>query len=409
MVLSFSVVKTLKNHFVSMVTDKPVTMNQLEILKQRVTGVVIPLDSAPRTWTSMEEINRRLCQRLTSLGITAVLVYARALPPEIDQRMRHAGAHIEVVPYGQERYRFSKELGRIIKKYSISMAHVCFFDYFSFIPWIARLNGLQHIVYEELNSGMMTATSWKRRLLQLRTLMMSWPMSRVIAVSNFVKQDLVKRGIAADRIDTRYLGADEERFKPDSTARAEWASRYSIAPDELMMSSVTLFRPFKNPETLVEAGAILKQRGVKSRLFMAGDGYMLSDLKALSEKLNVSDRIEWLGFCGDPRSLLQASDVFLLASVAEAGGFVLSEAMGCGTPIIGSRSGVISECVVEGKTGLLATPKNAASFADAIERFARDESLRKTMRVNSRERMLSGFTTDINIDNTLRIYASLYS
>lgn len=384
-------------------------MNHLEILKKNVTGVVIPLDSSPRTWTSMEEVNRRLCQRLTSLGITPVLIYAGALPPEIEQRMREAGAQIEVVPYGQERYRFSKEMGRIIKQYSISMAHVCFFDYFSFIPWIARLHGLQHIIYEELNSGMMTATSWKRSLLQLRTLLMSWPMSRVIAVSNFVKEDLVKRGIAADRIDTRYLGADEERFKPDPAARAEWASKYSLAPDELMLSSVTLFRPFKSPETLVEAAAILKQRGVKTRLFMAGDGYMLNDLKALSEKLNVSERIEWLGFCRDPRSLLQASDVFLLASVGEAGGFVLSEAMGCGTPIIGSRSGVISECVVEGQTGLLATPKNGASFADAIETLARDESLRKTMRVNSRERMLSGFTTDINVDNTLRIYASLYS
>ena len=395
--------------YFGMVSDTPVTMSHLELLKQKVTGVVIPLDSAPRTWTSMEEINRRLCQRLTSLGITVVLVYAGALPPEIDQRMRDAGAQIEVVPYGKERYRFAKELRRIIKEHSISMAHVCFFDYFSFIPWIARLNGLQHIIYEELNSGMMTATSWKRGLLQLRTLMMSWPMSRVIAVSNFVKQDLVKRGIAADRIDTRYLGADEERFKPDPGARAQWASRYSIGPDELIMSSVTLFRPFKSPETLVEAAAILKQRGVKTRLFMAGDGYMLSDLKTLSEKLNVSDRIEWLGFCSDPRSLLQASDVFLLASVGEAGGFVLSEAMGCGTPIIGSRSGVIAECVVEGKTGLLATPRNAPSFADAIERLARDESLRKAMRVNSRERMLSGFTTDINVDNTMRIYASLYS
>ena len=252
-----------------MVSDNRVTMSHLELLKQNVTGVVIALDSAPRTWTSMEEINRRLCQRLTSLGITAVLVYASALPPEIDQRMRDAGAQIEVVPYGQERYRFAKELGRIIKQYSISMAHVCFFDYFSLIPWIARLNGLQHIIYEELNSGMMTATSWKRGLLQLRTLMMSWPMSRVIAVSNFVKQDLVKRGIAADRIDMRYLGADEECFKPDPAARAEWASRYSIAPDELIMSSVTLFRPFKSPETLVEAAAILKQRGVKTRLFMS--------------------------------------------------------------------------------------------------------------------------------------------
>ena len=379
-----------------------------DLLKQNVTGVAILLDSAPRTWTSMEEINRRICQRLTSLNIPAVLVYAAALPPEIDKRMRDAGAIIEVVPYGKERYQFARELGRIIKQHSLSMAHVCFFDYFSFVPWIARLNGLQHIVYEELNSGMMTATSWKRRLLQLRTLLMSRPMNRVIAVSNFVKQDLIKRGIAADRIEVRYLAADEERFKPDPAARAEWASKYSLARDELMMSSVTLLRPFKSPETLVETAAILKQRGVKARLFMAGDGYMLDDLKALSEKLNATDRIEWLGFCRDPRSLLQASDVFLLASVGEAGGFVLSEAMGCGTPIVGSGSGVISEIVVDGKTGLLATPKDAASFADAIEKLAGDESLRKAMRVNSRERMLSGFTTDINVDNTMRIYASLF-
>jgi glycosyltransferase involved in cell wall biosynthesis len=256
---------------------------------------------------------------------------------------------------------------------------------------------------------MLQATSWKRRVLQMRTALMSWPMSRVIAVSNFVKQDLVKRGIAADRIDVRYLAADEERFKPDPAARAEWADKYSIAPDELVLSSVTLLRPFKSPETLVEAAAILKQRGVKARLFMAGDGSMLNDLKALGEKLNAADRIHWLGFCRNPTSLLQASDAFLLASVGEAGGFVLSEAMGCGTPIIGSRSGVISECVDEGKTGLLATPKDAASFADAIEKFADDEQLRKAMRINSRERMLTNFTTDINVENTMRIYASLYS
>ena len=391
-----------------MINAKAEENSYLTTLEQQVTGVAILLDSAPRTWTSMEEINSRICRRLTSLGIPVVLVYAAPLPTEIERRMRDAGGHIEVVPYGKDRYRFYKEVGRIIKQYSISMAHVCFFDYFSFVPWIARLNGLRYIVYEELNSGMMTATSWKRKLLQLRTLLMSWPMIRVIAVSNFVKQDLVRRGIAGDRIDVRYLAADEERFKPDPAARQEWASKYSIASDELIMSSVTLLRPFKSPETLVEASALLKQRGVKARLFMAGDGSMLNDLKALSERLNASDRIHWLGFCKDPTSLLQASDVFLLASVGEAGGFVLSEAMACGTPIIGSRSGVISECVDEGKTGLLATPKDAASFADAIEKLARDEPLRNAMRVNSRNRMLDKFTTDINVENTMRIYASLY-
>src|SRR5215813_11422293 len=184
----------LKGGPAELVDDK--SNSYLTTLQQQVTGVAILLDSAPRTWTSMEEINRRICRRLTSLGIPVVLVYAAELPAEIDERMRDAGAQIEVVPYGQERLRFSKELDRIIKQYSISMAHVCFFDYFSFIPWIARLRGLRHIIYEELNSGMLRATSWKRRVLQMRTALMSWPMSRVIAVSNFVKQDLVKRGIA---------------------------------------------------------------------------------------------------------------------------------------------------------------------------------------------------------------------
>ena len=378
-------------------------------LADRVTGVAILLDSAPRTWTSMEEINVRLSRSLTALGIRVVLVYAAALPPELDRRMREAGAVIEVVPYGKDRYRFYREVGRIIRTYSISMVHVCFFDYFSLVPWLTRLQGMRCIIYEELNSGMLNATSWKRRLLQIRTLVTTLPIARVIAVSDFVKQDLIKRGISADLITIRHLGADETRFTPDPAVRKRWAAEYSISPGELIMSSVTLLRPFKSPETLVEACAILARRGVAARLFVAGDGAMLEDLKTLSKQLGTEDRIHWLGFCRDPTDLMQASDVFLLASVGEAGGFVLSEAMGCGVPIVGSRSGVINECVEQGRTGLLATPKDPVSFADAIETLAADDSLRGMMSANSRARMLQRFTVDINVESTLRIYESVTS
>jgi glycosyltransferase involved in cell wall biosynthesis len=376
-------------------------------LAERVTGVAVLLDASPRTWTSVEEINYRLSRILSTQGINVVLVYAGLLP-EHRQRFEEAGARVEVLGYGQRRYRYFRELRRIFKENSISLVHVCFFDYFSLVPWLVRLNGVTRIVYEELNSGMMNATGWKRKLLQLRTAITSWPMSRVIAVSEFVKNDLVKRGFAADDIVVRYLCADEQKFKPDPDARKKWVEEYSIAPDELIMSSVTLFRPFKSPETLVETAAVLAQRHVRTRLFMAGDGAMVKDLKELANKLEVSDRIHWLGFCKDPRSLMQGSDVFLLASVGEAGGFVLSEAMGCGTPIVGSASGVIPECVEEGKTGLLATPKDANSFADAIEKLARDPSLLQAMRIGSRERMLRYFTVDIHVHNTVAVYQSLF-
>ena len=378
----------------------------LSSLAKRVSGIAILLDAAPRTWTSVEEINYRLSRALTAEGIKVVLVYAGLLP-EHKQRFEEAGARIEILGYGKQRYKYFRELGRIFKENSISLVHVCFFDYFSLVPWLVRLNGVRHIIYEELNSGMMNATGWKRKLLQLRTAITGWPMSRVIAVSEFVKKDLVKRGFAPDDIVVRYLAADEQKFKPDPNARAKWAEEYSIASDEIIMSSVTILRPFKSPETLVETAALLAQRGVPARLFMAGDGAMLKDLKELGDNLGVSDRIQWLGFCKDPRSLMQASDIFVLASVGEAGGFVLSEAMGCGTPIVGSDSGVISECVESGMTGLLATPKDPASFADAIEKLASNPSLLQSMRTKSRERMLKYFTVDIHVQNTIRVYDSV--
>ena len=375
---------------------------------ERVTGVAILLDSAPRTWTSMEEINLRLTRSLTRKGLPVVLVYAAALPGDLDRRMREGGAGIEVAPYNRNPYTFYRNLGRIFKKYSVSMTHVCFFDYFSLVPWITRLQGLRSIVYEELNSGMLNAKSWKKRLLQLRTHVMTLPMTRVIAVSDFVRRDLIERGISAERIVVRHLGADENRFRPDPGARERWAAQFGVQPGEIIMSTVTLLRPFKSPETLIEACAILSQRGVSYRLFVAGDGAMLGELKRLSERLGTASRIHWLGFCRDPSGLMQASDVFLLASVGEAGGFVLSEAMGCGVPIVGSRSGVIGECVEDGRTGLLATPRDAVSFADAIETIARDEALRRVMRTNSRARMLEMFTVDINVQRTLGIYESLW-
>jgi len=378
-------------------------------LADQVTGVAILLDSAPRTWTSMEEINWRLCRSLTAMGIRVVLVYAAPLPPDLDRRMREAGAHIEVVPYKRNLYRFYRELGRVFKVHSVSMVHICFFDYFSLVPWLTRLQGVRRILYEELNSGMLNATSWRRRLLQLRTWVTTHPIIRVIAVSEFVRQDLIKRGVSGDRVVVRYLAADENRFRPDPEAREKWAGKYRIQPGELIMSTVTLLRPFKSPETLIEACALLAQRGVPARLFVAGDGAMLGQLQDLSKRLGTEDRIHWLGFCKDPASLMQASDVFLLASVGEAGGFVLSEAMGCGVPIVGSRSGVISECVDEGRTGLLATPKDPAAFADAIQKLAADEPLRRAMREQSRARMLRRFTVETNVQKTLDIYRSLWS
>jgi glycosyltransferase involved in cell wall biosynthesis len=257
------------------------------------------------------------------------------------------------------------------------------------------------------NSGHFQATSWRKALLQLRTKLMTRPITRVIAISHFVEEQLVNAGLAKDKIVVRYLGVDIERFTPDASAREQWARDFNIGASELILSTVCYLRPFKNPQVLVHTCQELRRRNLAVRLFVAGGGEMLHDLKHLSEQLRVDDRIHWLGNVADPKSLLQSSDIFLLPSVGEAFGLVLAEAMACGVPIVGSRSGSLPEVVDEGRTGLLATPLDSNSFADAIERLAKDPALRRAMGKQAIEHVSAKYTVGKAVADTVRLYDSL--
>ena len=371
-------------------------------------SVVFLLDSAPSTWTSQEDRHLQLCQALIRKGVQPILVFSRRLRPDIESRLRSSGAEIEAIDYGEGIAHYWRNLRRLVKKFSVSTAHIIFFDYFSAVPWIARLCGIPVVIYEMQNSGEFRATSWKRWLLRLRTKIMTNRVVKVIAISEFVKQQLLAAGVPEAKIVVRYLGVDTARFAPSREARKEWVDRFSIRSDEVILSTVSYLRPFKNPQTLVEACKELRQRRTPVRLLVAGDGEMLPDLKALSKRLGVEDRVHWLGNVSDPRTLLQASDIFVLASVGEAFGLVLAEAMACGVPVVGSRSGSLSEVVEEECTGLLVPPRDAVAFADAIDLMSRDAPRRRQMALRAVDRVRTHFSLELTVARTLDIYASLW-
>jgi len=371
-------------------------------------SVAILLDSAPITWTSQEDRQMKLCAALVARGVLPLLVFSEELSPEFAARLRSTGAELVAINYSRGIRHYLRELRQLAGKYDITTAHIIFFDYFSAIPRIARLAGIPNIIYEMQNSGEFRARSWKKLLLQLRTKLTTSPMTLVIAISEFVKAELVKGGLSENKIVVRYLGVDTERFVPDTAARAEWAKKFGIADNELILSTVSYLRPFKNPHVLVELCQELKARNVPARLFVAGDGELLPGLKSLAEKLEVADRVHWLGNVADPKSLLQASDIFVLASVGEAFGLVLAEAMACGVPVVGSRSGSLPEVVADGLTGLLATPLDPKAFADQIEMLARNPDERKRMAAAAVERVKENFSVELVVENTLKIYDSLW-
>src|SRR5258705_1580643 len=215
-------------------------------------NVAFLLDSGPRTWSSLEEPHLRLCQALAARGSHPLLVFAAKLPVEVQRRFAEDGVSLATINYRHGIANYYKELGKLIKKNEIERVHIIFFDYFRAVAWLARVQGVKSIVYEMGNGGVFRARSWKRKLILARNRIMTAPLVRVIAVSDYIKNQLIAGGIPASKIVVRHLGVDTDRFQPNPNARAGWAKEFSIEPDEIVLSTSSYLRPSKNSEGFVQ-------------------------------------------------------------------------------------------------------------------------------------------------------------
>ena len=367
------------------------------------------LDSALRTWGSREDLWLQFSQALMKHGVRSVLVFSEAPVEELRNRLRGDGVEVEAINYGRGIFHYCRELRKIVRKYSVTAVHIAFFNYFDPVPWLARLNGVRYIVYQERNPGVLQAKSWKRALLWLRTRAASWPMTRVIAISDFIRRQLIEAGIPERKISLVYHGVDTERYTPDPNARARLTSEFAIRPDEIVLAAVTYMnRPHKNVDVILEACSQLTMRGLAVRLFVMGDGKMRAELQALAQKLSVAERVHWLGHV-HPVPVLQACDTFLMVSEGEAFGLALAEAMACGVAAVAARSGALPEIVEDGASGLLVPPRDATALADAIQKLVQDVGVRREMALRGLERVQRNFTVLRSIENVVRVYESMWA
>lgn len=104
-------------------------------------------------------------------------------------------------------------------------------------------------------------------------------------------------------------------------------------------------------------------------LTILGDGSLLSELKQLSQNLNIDDRIFFQGFVSKPLNYLASADLFVLSSEHEAFGYVLVEALAMGVPIVSTDCPYGPRYILEdGKYGILVEVKNPQRLAEGILR-----------------------------------------
>ena len=166
----------------------------------------------------------------------------------------------------------------------------------------------------------------------------------------------------------------------------------------------------KGQEVLVQAAALLKQRGILAKYLIVGAPAPGNEehgerLRRLIRDLGVEADVVMPGELADPKPAYAAMDVCVLPSAqAEPFGLVVLEAMAMGCPVVATAIGGPLSIVAQGETGFLVPPGDAAALADKLEVLLRDAELRERMAAAGRERLESKFS----FANTVNELEALY-
>ncbi|MBI4494287.1 MAG: glycosyltransferase family 4 protein [Chloroflexi bacterium] len=164
---------------------------------------------------------------------------------------------------------------------------------------------------------------------------------RVVAVSRYSQEQIVA---AAPSVDARVrlipTGVDTTFFCPASDRHT---ARVALGvPDTTpVLVAVGRLTPVKRFHALVQAVALLRERGVHCRLWLVGDGPLRHDLEAQARRAGLDDRVRFWGY-GDEaqvRRLAQAADLQVCSSEFEHHSLAILEALACGTPVVGTPYG----------------------------------------------------------------------
>ena len=147
-----------------------------------------------------------------------------------------------------------------------------------------------------------------------------------------------------------------------------------------LILSISRHDPRKGQDRLLFALARLARAGVAFRACLAGNGAMLSAHRRLAAELGLGGRVALPGRIPEAGPYLDAADVFVLPSLAEASGSVsVVEALRAGKPVVASACDGIPEDLADGRDALLVPPGDVGALAGALHRLIEDRVLRERL------------------------------
>lgn len=297
-------------------------------------------------------------------GHNVTILYLKGVP-ELNEAFLSAG--IQVIHEVAGRIFFIQPL--LIRKFinghfdvvhtHLPRAELCHSLSFSSIPWITSRHNCEPFI-----------PRWAQWISSYLSRLVLSKCSIVIAISSAVVAFLRNNNEIPHHVNIRLV---HYGFTPQIEVTNRAISRKISFHNPLRLITISRLVPQKDLETLLRACAQLQIINIPISLFIIGDGYMKSELKALATKLRISKSVNFAGRTSDISNSLSKADIFVLTSLYEGFGLVLLEAIQAGLPVVATKSTAAAEVLGESYVGL-APIKDAHEVARRILLFMNIEN-----------------------------------
>ena len=217
-------------------------------------------------------------------------------------------------------------------------------------------------------------------------------MDGIFAVSPHLLENLKAAGVQWKQAHVIPSGVNTNAFKPEKNK--------SKNPLELI--SVGRFVEKKSPLLTIRAFSKLLSINPDIHMTMIGDGRLFTEAKEISVKLQISQKITFMG--AQPhhviRDKLSKASIFLLHSVTTEDGNMegfpsaVQEAMASGVAIVSTRHGGIINFIEHERNGLLVDEHDLEGYVEQVQRLILDEELRSELAGNARRDAVNFFDRD---------------
>ena len=336
-----------------------------------------------------------LARGLLARGHAAELIAVR--DSLLARRARQAGISTHGVNPGWRRLHAASVIRQLLRERSVEIAHASE-PHGLTSAWLARTHRTIPVVVSRRVELPLASDSLSMARYRAA--------SRIVPVSNFVKESLLASGVPVDRIETVFVGV-EVPPRISHAAREAARSRFAIPQGEFCLANVAAFVPEKGHALLLRAVAELRGQFPHVVVLLAGDGPEKLNLQALARELGMQDIVKFAGFVPDVGSVYAATDLFVFPSHQEPLACAMLSAMANALPVVAFARGGTPEAIQDGINGLLAGELDSHVLAEAIARLIASPAEARRVGEAARETVIARFSADQMVEDTLQLYEKL--